>query len=489
MGGIDIAIGRIPVENEAEADVVLNKIRSYLSKDNQGAWKSRIVLIGDDGDNERYMKDTEELYDYISTIEPSYNITKILLDSYEEKSTVGGVHRYPQVNSKINNSINQGALIVNYVGHGNDKLLAHEEVITRDEINNVWRNKDKLNLFITASCEFTKFDNDKGFKSAGELAYISPLGGCVAMLTASRVVYASDNFELNKNLFKYILPKQNGTKYSMGTVLMKSKVDMDFSSNVNKRKFLLLGDPSLFLKYPEMKIETNELISLSKNNETIDTLRAFEKIKVKGVVKKNDNTVNSSFNGTVYPIVYDKESTSRTLGNHENEELEYKIQKDIIFKGKSTVKNGAFEFSFIVPKDINYKIAKSKISYYANNDSNDAIGCDTTFYVGGSYDTEITDKEGPDIRLYMNDENFAFGGITNDSPMFIASVSDESGINTMGSSIGHNITLQLDDQNPIEINESYEAKEDKFNEGFVKYKFSNLSEGKHTVKIKNVGCL
>ncbi|NJO70408.1 MAG: hypothetical protein HC830_14990 [Bacteroidetes bacterium] len=44
----------------------------------------------------------------------------------------------------------------------------------------------------------------------------------------------------------------------------------------------------------------------------------------------------------------------------------------------------------------------------------------------------------------MNDTNFVDGGMTNSSPVLLAHISDENGINTTGSGIGHDLVAGLD---------------------------------------------
>jgi hypothetical protein len=148
--------------------------------------------------------------------------------------------------------------------------------------------------------------------------------------------------------------------------------------------------------------------------------------------------------------------------------------------------NGTFTFSFIVPKDIAYQYGFGKISYYADDGDNDASGFYDNIVVGGYDTTAKMDNKGPEIMLYMNDTTFVNGGITNENPILLALVFDESGINTVGNSIGHDITAILDgnSDNPFLLNDFYQADLRGFQSGRVRYPFYNLTPGKHEIKFK-----
>jgi len=258
------------------------------------------------------------------------------------------------------------------------------------------------------------------------------------------------------------------------------------AGNINMRNFTLLGDPALLLGKPRPTIVTD---SINGNYVTtaIDTMKALSKVTISGHVEDNLGNDLPSYNGVVAPTVYDKYKIKSTLGQDSNSPvLTFDVQNNIIYKGKSTVKNGKFEFSFIVPKDINYEFGKSKVSYYAQNGIGDKIGFDTSVVIGGIDPNGIEDELGPQIQLFMNDENFANGGLTDVNPLFIANINDENGINTSGNGIGHDITAIIDGEtaNPILMNNYYEADLDTYKSGKVQFQFVNLEEGRHTLKFK-----
>lgn len=483
-GLIDIGIGRIPVKNETEATDAVQKIRMYLDKKSMGDWRNLLCFIADDEDGALHMRQADELTKIVKNNYPVFNIDKIYLDAYKQESSSTG-QRYPGVNKDIDNHVTKGTLLINYTGHGGENGLAEEQIITIDQINK-WENPYNLNVFMTATCEFSRYDNYER-TTAGEYVFLNPNGAAVALFSTTRLVYASPNFFLNKNFYKYIFENNplNNKKYTLGDVMRLTKNAS--GTGINKRNFSLLGDPALKLNYASQNIITKSII---KNAETkqADTLNAFDKVSVQGEVHNASGQVDQQFNGTLYPSVFDKFKQIKTLNNDGEGSFEYQVRNNKLFKGKASIKDGKFSFSFIVPKDIRYNIDTGKISYYAKNElgGTDANGFNKNLLIGGSSGNEDNDKTGPGIRMYLNDENFVSGGITGNTPSLLAFVEDANGINTTGNGIGHDIMAIIDDDphQQFVLNDFYESELDSYTKGKIKYKMSNLTEGKHKLKLK-----
>lgn len=478
---LDMGIGRLPVKSQAEAQDVLNKIFSYVSPDSFGDWRNLTTVIGDDGeDSNNHQTQANALGNNMMTNYSVYNVDKIFLDAFEQVSTVQG-NRYPEVNQTINERVEQGALIMNYSGHGNEHTLAHENVVTMSQIN-TWENPYKLPVFVTATCEFSRFDN-YNTTTAGEQILLQPNGGGIALFTTTRLVFSNANYSLNTAFYNHIFETDaSHTPYGLGEVIMKTKNDLLDDSN--KRNFSLLGDPALKLAIPRHQVVTDSI-----NGENIslfsDTLNATSLVRITGHVEDHSGNVLSDFNGTLKPTVFDKKMLYETLGNDNNATMEYLEQMNVLYKGNSSIENGYFEFEFVVPVDIAYFYDYGKLSYYAYTDNTDAHGYYDVM-IGGSADDGITDNQGPEIDLFMNNDNFTFGGITDENPKLLAYVSDETGINTVGNGIGHDIIAVLDGNttDAINLNQYYEADINSYQSGTVTYPFSDLETGPHSLRVK-----
>jgi hypothetical protein len=483
--GMDIAVGRFPVSTVAQAQETLDKLIAYESDPERlSDWKNRLSFIADDEDNNLHLNDADPIAQNVATNYPRYNVNKIYLDAYPQVSTTGG-NRYPGVQRDILANIFRGTFILNYMGHGGEDGITEERVFTNSDINSL-TNRQLLPLFITATCTFAPFDDPQIGASAGELLFLNPDGGAIALMSTTRVVYANANEALTNEVFERIFDFVPGQEPpSIGRVILESK-EYSGADASNSRKFVLMGDPSMILPYPRYEVAT-----VSINGRPIgqqDTLRALQRVTVDGYIRDFDGSPLTTFNGTVYPTVFDKVSTLRTRGNDAGSiPRNFFLQKNILYKGRATVTNGYFQFSFVVPKDIDYTFGNGKISYYAEAGiGREAAGHYSSIVVGGSDSNAVADNQGPLVEVFMNDEQFAFGGTTNADPTLFVKLSDENGINTTGASIGHDITGVLDDNNQqtYVLNDFYQAALDDYTRGELRYPLSRLEDGRHTIRVK-----
>lgn len=487
IGSVDIGIGRFPVNTKEEAQSIIDKIKHYESVKSQGIWKQNLCFIADDEDSNLHLNDADFLAEKIvNKNHKEFNIDKIYLDAHKQLITSSG-QKYPTVNKAIDNVIKKGALIVDYIGHGNTRILAEEEILHDHNIKS-WTNYNKLPIFITASCEIGRFDNHQ-IISLGEWFLLHSKGGGVASLTTTRVVYADDNQDLNIAFFKKVFDKN----LRLGDMVRCAKNE---AYNINKRKFVLLGDPSMKVSIPENKILINNITNTSlartynkipetKYVPSADTIRALEKSKIEGyIIDKNGELLDKD--GKLFITIYDKPQNVSTLGNDAaSYPTEFKIQNNILYKGGAKIDKGFFNFEFILPKDINYEYGKGKISLYAVlSDSLEASGFSDNIIIGGISNKIKPDNNPPEISLYLNDTTFVNGGITNENPIMLAKVSDESGINTSGIGIGHDIIATLDNKEKIKLNDFYIGDMSHYGKGKITYPFTQLSEGKHTLQLK-----
>ena len=497
---LDIGVGRIPVHTENEATAAVNKVEHYMNygstlysntagvtcdangfASSMGDWRTRSLLIADDEDNGKFVVDCESLSDTMFNKYPEMNVVKLYLDAFQQEATSSG-QRYPDVENAINQIVNTGVLVANYIGHGGETGLSAERILSIPTIK-TWTNIRNLTLFVSATCEFSRFD-DPARVSAGEFMYLQPNGGAIALLTTTRLVFISTNSYLVRNLYSEIFKEENNQPLSLGEIIRRAKNLT--AGDENMRNFTLLGDPALKLGKPQPKIITTHVNGQLIGSFT-DTIKALSKVTVEGIVTDKNGNILSSFNGLANPTVYDKNIERETLGQDADSPIiRFDDRYSQLYKGKSTVKNGKFKFSFIVPKDIDYAFGKGKFSYYAENGTSQKLGYDTSVIIGGIDPNGINDNIGPDVALFMNDESFVDGGITDENPIFIAKVTDENGVNTTGNGIGHDISLILDGETskPIILNNYYEADLDTYQSGQAEYQILALEPGLHTATFK-----
>ncbi len=485
---LDIGIGRIPVSNGTEASQMVDKFISYTEAESFGPWRNKIVFTADDEDGNIHQNQADNLANTLISKFPEYNIDKIYLDAYKKESTAGGA-RFPDAQKAFNNAIQNGCLIFNYTGHGGEVGLTAERVLGIDDINK-WTNGLKSNgvklpLFLTATCEFSRFD-DPYRVSAGELVLLNPIGGGIGLFTTVRLVYSGQNEILNRKFYEQIgfdsISQQNPPR--MGDVARRAK---NAYTDLNTRNFTLLGNPFLMLAYGKYQIKTSQINEVPIEAFQ-DTLKALKKFEIKGQVTNLQGQLISNFNGIIYPIVFDKFANYATMGNTPNSSspMPFKMQNNVLYRGKSTVTNGKFSFSFVVPKDIAYEYGFGKISYYASDANTDAKGYTNTILIGGTADSANIDAKGPEITLFLNDDKFVNGGITNENPRLIARLFDENGINTTGRGIGRDLIYVLNNNQTqaVVVNDFYQATLNSFQSGEINVPINGLPAGKHQLKLR-----
>ena len=478
---VDIGIGRFVVASVEEAQSAIDKTIHYSVNTTEvmAPWRNNVTFVADDGDSNRHLKDAEKLSAIFDTAFQVYNISKIYTDAYEQISTPSG-QRAPAVNKAINERVEKGTLIVNYSGHGGEIGLGHEQILQISDILS-WENYDMLSVFITATCEFTRYD-DPTRVSAGELVFLNDKGGGISLFTTSRATFAGSNLALNKaiyinNMFNIV----DGEYPRFGDIIRRSKL----YGTSNDKKFVLIGDPACHMAYPEHVAETIKINSNIVVDDVFDTIKALQLVKVEGITNDIDGNKLTDFNGELFTSVYDKKTEIQTFGD-ENAPYTFYVRNNVIFNGKASILNGNFEFEFMVPKDIAYKYGDGKISYYFRNADTDGNGYYKNIIVGGFDENASPDTEGPSIELFMNDTTFMPGDFTNQNPVLLAFVSDSSGINTTGNGIGHDIITVINEDKELTfvLNDYYEADENRYNKGRIAYPFSELPDGEHNLSLK-----
>jgi len=477
---MDIAIGRFPVQTLQEAEGIVDKVVSYYSVNAMKDWRNKIVFVGDDEDGVVHMSQANDLSKLVDQKGKEFNTQKIFLDAYQQQSTASGA-RYPEVTSDLVQAVEDGALFLNYTGHGGETGWTAERILGIFEIMN-FKNLQNLPVFLTATCEFSRFD-DPLRTSGGELLLLNPNGGGIGLMTTTRLVFSSPNYLLNRSFYDQVFdPRPNGEAMRLGDIFLDVKNFNAYSTN--SRNFSLLGDPAIRLALPKERVVTTTING--KPIAQADTLNALSTVTISGIIADDASNKLNNFNGFVYPTVFDKIETKRTLNNDGGGVFSFETRERRIFKGKATVTSGEFTFTFVVPKDISYSFGNGKISYYAENQQTDANGYSEDIIIGGSNPNLVQDDQGPQMDLYLNDENFVYGGLTDENPRLVLKLKDDQGINTVGSGIGHDIVATVDgnSEESFILNDFYEAEVDDHTKGAITYPLLDLSAGKHTITVK-----
>ncbi|AFM05173.1 hypothetical protein Fleli_2820 [Bernardetia litoralis DSM 6794] len=470
---LDIGIGRIPVRSTEQADLVVDKIIGYSLPQTLGNWRNKVVFVADDGDSNIHMRDSEELIDIIEGYN-GYQAEKLYVDAFPQVSTSNGKFS-PKVREKLDQNVNEGSLIVNYMGHGSESSLATEAVVDLASVSH-WKNLNNLPMFVTATCEFGRYDNPDVF-SVGERLMTNEDGGGIALVTTTRPVTASTNFILAKAFYNNVFGRlPNGEMPRLGDIIRATKNE---SLSKLNRNFTLLGDPALRLNYPKEEAIITEV----KTNGTVsESIKALDKVTLSGQIV-NNGILSSDFSGDLDITIYDKPAELRTFGD-ESEPMAYNNWQNILYKGKAKISQGKFEVTFVVSKDINYNLAAGRVTMYAqhetqNRDANGFYG----IQIGASNDNAPTDNTAPIAQIWIEDKTFVSGAKVPSNTTLLAEISDENGINLTGYGVGREITAVLDGEatQTFILNDYFEYEEGSYQNGTIAFPLQDLAVGKHTL--------
>lgn len=481
-----VSIGRIPARTLEEAKGVVAKIRRYSDPKSLGPWRTNIAFACDDVDEgweTEFVVESENNANYINQFFPYLNVNKLYADAFPQ-STTGNNEKYPEMSAAINRTINDGALFLNYQGHGGLKGWAQESMLDIPMING-WNNAYKMPILFTATCEFSAFDDPK-VQSAGELSLLNPKGGAIALMSTTRLVYVSGNTQINRDFWtNYGFPKPNEPIPTLGDVYQRMKNRPSYTTEDNK--FALLGDASMPIAFPKHLIQI-DTVQGKHISAFRDTIKAFSVVHLKGHVNERLVGEFSNFNGTMWVKIFDKPLQKFTLDNdRQAKPVAFSELSGILFNGQVTVKNGRFELVFSVPKDIAYNYGIGVAKFYAHNGETDAAGS-WQFFIGGSETLQNVDTDGPSIQAYMQDTTFVDGGKVARDVDFVARIFDKDGINATGAGIGRDMQLIIDEgtenQRSFVLNDYFSYDVNSYTRGTVRFPMSDLQPGKHTFTCK-----
>lgn len=485
---VDLGVGRLPVSTASQAREKVDRIIEYMTGAYAGAWCNRILVLGDDGDNNIHMNDADKIAGIYQKTNPAVDVRKIYWDAYQMEVTAS-YNGYPAIRKLLLEQLDEGALIVNYSGHGSMEVLSHELVMNKADMSSL--KSKRLPFWITASCDIAPFDSP--LESMGMNLIGNTQGGAIGMLATTRTVYASLNGAINRSFSRYVLSgSKDGRQNTLGDALRLAKNELvttgegENDRTENKLHFVLLGDPALRLAVARLEAVVDSFNGLDVS--VTDTAKAGAVITVTGHIECNGERV-PDYRGLLSSTVFDNERLITCRNNLKTAEYPFAFmyRDRILYSGTDSVRNGEFTFSFPVPMDINYSNENGQIILFAQgNDGRNANGSFTGFAVGGTADGLSADLTGPDIRLYLNTPTFQYGANVNATPMLVAELRDSSGLNISGNGLGHDILLIIDN-NPNwtwVLNSEFEQTAGDYTCGRVMFSIPELPEGRHELMLR-----
>ncbi len=474
-----IGVGRLPVITPQEARIAVDKIIKYESSPVPGEWKKTVTFFADDGDNNIHVRDSESLSSFLTNNYKAYKQEKLYLDRFMQQRN-GDRQSSPQAKTALEETLERGTLLLNYVGHGNETTLTAEEVFLASDIAN-WANQDQLALWFTATCEFGRHDSPL-IRSAAEELLIAPNKGAIGLLTTGRPVFSSVNFSLNEAFIKEVFKPENGQYQDLGSIFRNTKNQSQ--NGALNRNFSLLADPSMRLASTEFNINITSLQDPGSQG-SLDTLSALQEVRYEAeVLNPTSGGIATDFNGTYTIDLRDKASMSKTLGD-ESSAVEFPEEKTILFKGTGEIVSGMIKGKMIIPKNINLDFGEGRIRIIGESQENgwEASGMKVST-VGGTSGNVPDDTEGPDISAIFEGKATAPFRFPSKTIRMEISLTDSSGINISGILPAENLTVQINGHDPIVINDFFKSENNTFTTGKVMFELKQLKEGRNLVTIQ-----
>ena len=484
----DLGIGRFPVTTQAEAKVMVDKCITFMSRSNAGAWKNLVYVLGDDGDENTHMDGADQVAEQIRMTNPGAEVHKVHWDAYQRVSTIKG-NTYPEVNSLIRRQMTDGALVMNYTGHGATYTLSHEFVLQTEDFSS--SRSQNLPLWVTAACDVMPFDGQ--ITNIGETAVLNPQGGALAFYGTTRTVFASQNLLMNKYFMKHLFANDaQGNPVRVGDAIRLAKANIVSGENdnglylENKVHYALLGNPALAITLPANRVVLDSIGGQDLSSGADINLRAGQRVRLAGHVQDFQNHPITDFQGILSSRLFDSEVTVACHNNAgASRAFTYQDRTSVLYESLDSVSQGRFSFEFVVPVDISYSNASGRLVFYAweDNAGREANGYSEQFTLGGVDDGLDADTLGPQVMAWLNTEDFQDGDVVNATPCFMAQIEDQSGVNVSGAGVGHNLSLVVDGRADYtyDLNDYYVREFGDFTRGSVAFTIPALDDGPHSV--------
>ena len=486
---LSIAVGRFPVKSVAEARTAVNKLIKYVTKPDYGSWKTNVLDVADDEDSGIHMEQADNVINVAQQHGGSeFLFNRVYIDAFVSQS-VGAGRNYPDARAKFFRKLNEGVAWWNYTGHASPNLWTADGLLTSTDINSNMFYSHQPILY-AATCEFSRFDAIE--LSGGENLFLNNRGGAISVVCPARLVFIPNNGILNASVAKYIFARDDqGLPLRIGDIVRRGKNDT--GSDDNNSRYILFGDPAMRPAYPTRKVEIETIDGKAVDADNMPVFKARQTITFTGNVLNAKGATDTKFNGSIISTLFDSEQTVTTHGyGEQGKEYSYNDRQNKLAVAIDSVVNGKFSIKVTIPSEIvatydNFTPALISLYAYNPTDSLEAMGSNSNFYIYGYDDDVKADTIGPDISYFgLNSESFKDGDNVNESPLVLATISDDTGINFSSGGIGHGMTLTLDDKTSYSNVSSYyqPSYADKGTAGTLTYELSNLTEGQHTLKLK-----
>jgi hypothetical protein len=145
------------------------------------------------------------------------------------------------VRSQIVSAINQGPLVVNYIGHGSVEVWTGAPILSTSDTTSL-NNGNHLPVFVMMTCLNGYYQNSAR-ESLAESLIRSGSGGAVAVWASSGVTEPGSQSVMNQQFYRLLFGKDSITLGEAAEKAKESVTDSDV-----RRTWILFGDPTMKLQ-------------------------------------------------------------------------------------------------------------------------------------------------------------------------------------------------------------------------------------------------
>lgn len=357
----DMLVGRVPATNSVDARIFVERAINYESTAKVGPWHKRILMLA--GSDEDFHVQTDSLI-HENHLNDKYETKQIYAPATAEEELTLGEGITP-VGRQVINGFNDGASLVNYVGHGGGGRWASSRMMDLEDPHKNLTNIAQLPFVISMTCFTGEFDSPSG--CLAEELLRSESGGAIGVIGGTSIGLLIQDHILNIEIFEVIF---NDNEKHLGAIIAEAKTQFLINSPGYldlAEVFTLFGDPATSLKIPHTKMQIETAVkNPSKQDEfTTDTV-----VSVLGTLQ------NQTFSGdaeiTIIPNSPERSTKKkRTEQRSRNINVRRSIDNDQRMETVSVI-DGKFETEMLIP--YNSEFDALKIRVYAWNNEEDAIG-------------------------------------------------------------------------------------------------------------------
>jgi len=487
---LDIAVGRIPATNLKEANVAVDKIRRYLYSMPTGPWRARMTILADDQNSGAHMDQSELMMKKLmaGSSGPRLIVDKIYCDAYLRQNST-----YPIAREDLFRNFNDGMAIFTFVGHGSPTAIGSKNIIQPVDFRDNFYLR-RLPFFYAATCSFLKWDVDVA--SQAEKLMFQSDGGIIGCISALRPVFITKNGTLTESFGKVLgAYDADGCVPTMGELYRLTKNGT--GTDDNKLRYVLMADPALRLAFPSNNVTLDAINGVEVTADNPYTIMARQELTITGRVTDSAGRLLDDFDGTVTATFYDAEysTTSFGYGDEKNpgREVTFEQTGELLFMASGRASKGEYSIKVRMPQNIADNYRPATMSLFASSDRQgdlrEAAGASRDLYAFG-YDETTPDDSQPPVIHYMtlNDDGFSPGDDVNPSPLLIARLSDNSGLNMSTAGVGQKMTLTVDGTETFNDLAAYFTPDAVpfagQMSGTLQYPVSNIADGRHTLTLR-----